>query len=316
MFILPPPPPAFYSGIIQVQDRSRYLTITTRMDVTVSRDEIIQRAAREGAARGWGGDPVIVSETPTDNGTSFLLEFRGENSAVPPAPVRPAAPSRPSWVLVVPVEEKRGHAVWDRTPWTAAWLVPFRKDGLRMVATVGDSEDREGFTGRDMQSNAAAMGRMARKYGAPAVAVLRAGDDGVIRVSLLRNGAVVTDTVADSGGSPETRRTATAELVSRMMGTTSTAVASENTGDISPMLSVTSREGQSGTLAVSILCDTSDEDEHAEARKIIKSLAGFTQTSSSLTDDGLVFKGNWNGTVHDMEEQLIAAGATVNGRSR
>lgn len=111
----------------------------------------------------------------------------------------PARPRRPNWILVLPVEAGRpGHPAWgSAAPWSRAWLAPVRRGGTRLVSITGDADDRERvpdalLDAPDGSRTDAAMMGMARKYGAPAAAIVRL-EQSRVRVWMWRS----------NGGDPE-----------------------------------------------------------------------------------------------------------------
>lgn len=90
---------------------------------------------------------------------------------------------RPAWVLVVPASRDRTGAIsaWDRSgPWMRRWIVPKpAKGNVRTVAITGDAEDARLIGGTELDNmDAAALGRLAAKYRAPALAIVVEGPDG------------------------------------------------------------------------------------------------------------------------------------------
>lgn len=181
-----------------------------------------------------------------------------------------------------------------------------------MVSTVGDSEDRETLPRAALSSPTAdQLGRLARKYGAPAVAMVAQQRDGSVRAWVYRGGSLRTGD-AGSAADAEGRVTAAADLVRRLMGGSDEGTAAAADERISPMLRVTAfrANGQGGTAV--ILCDTSDADEHAEARRLVRRLTGFLPISYRTTDEGLVISGTWTtGDLSTLEQALNDAGGTV-----
>jgi len=100
---------------------------------------------------------------------------------------------KPAWVLVVPAQRGADGTVsaWDRTgPWMRKWVVPrSAKGNLRTVAVTGDSEDARIVDGTQIDNmDTSALGRLASKYGAPAVAVVLEGTEGEAAVAVWKPG--------------------------------------------------------------------------------------------------------------------------------
>ena len=326
---LPPTPPAFIQQVQQVQTsgpgQPRFLQVEVRNgDLTPSREEVLVRARREAAGRSWFGEPRIVAETPTASGLSVLVEFPPQVLLQAPmgAPRVPAVgvgvalgAGRPSWVLVVPAENIGNRAGWATGDWSRTWMVPLRSGGMRLVPTAGDSEDRETLSPAmllDPSSATVGMSALARKYGAPAVALVRLETDGVMRAWVMRGGNISTG-VADAPADQEGRRRVGGELLVSLLSRSPTIRDDEQSSvmaadeHISPMLSVTARRGGQ----MSVLCDTTDADEQAEARRIMRGLPGFQTLSNRVTEDGLVMTGTWAGNQEELEGALASAGATI-----
>ena len=90
---------------------------------------------------------------------------------------------RPDWVLLVAA---RRHAdgsitIWDRDdPWTRLWTVPSIEGGLRVVGLMGDSEDARHIDARSVDGMIVdEMRPVMDKYGAQALALVVASDDGI-----------------------------------------------------------------------------------------------------------------------------------------
>jgi len=118
--------------------------------------------------------------------------FAGAEGYWPPE-ARGVTLPRPAWVLVVPA--RRGAdgtvAAWDRTgSWMRKWVVPrSAKGNLRTVAVTGDSEDARIVDGTQIDNmDTSALGRLASKYGAPAVAVVMEGAEGEAAVAVWKPG--------------------------------------------------------------------------------------------------------------------------------
>lgn len=156
-----------------------------------------------------------------------LVAATGGASAAPegswPEESRGQPLPKPEWILVVPARRGPDGAVkaWDKEDsWTREWIVPrATPSGTRTVAIVGDSEDRRNIEGWSLdEMDVAALGRLASKYSAPAVAVVVEDDLGAAAVAAwmpqqaatwetagagdARNGSLATLDSIFSGGSP------------------------------------------------------------------------------------------------------------------
>ena len=311
MFLHTPPFIQHFYGLIQ----SQFLTLTASS--SISKEIIIGRATKEGILRKWNGTPILISESITDVNVSYVFEFiNSEVTSTTNENIKPKK-SMPSWILVIPVDEKGNKISWDKTPWTSSWLVPFKRDGIKIVSTVGDSEDREKIGSSDYSTG---LNYIRRKYKAPYVALMR-NDANSVNILLVGSGEPKGDSTL-VGVDNDSNKDSVVSLILRMITNNDGSNNDNNTaggktdkidetGDISPIFNIVSQRLVNSTLEIGLLCDTSDEDEQREARRIIKSINGFTQISSENTENGLLFKGRWNGTASDLESALSASGATI-----
>ena len=333
MHALPPVPPPHVLHVafpVQADDERRFLTIRARMaDVSPDREEILVRALRQAKPMGWEGEPVILSETVDGSYVSFLVEFPSyagmsmpdQSSEMPPstspraqAPAVPAPVSRPAWVLVVPVEAAGSHMTWGRTAWARAWQVPVRRVGMRLISTVGDDEDKRILPASSLDDMStpplSAFSSLSRKYSAPAVALVR--DEGTLGVSawVFRNGHVRSGH-ADSENDPVAHHEAGLRLVEAMTAPGASDDIIQDTGPVSPLLRITSVRRLSSGLQVTLLCDTTADDELAAMRKML-TVARFSRSSYRKTEDGLVVTTLWPGDSEaEMRDALSSAGVTL-----
>jgi hypothetical protein len=305
----------------------RFMQLEARnSDISPERSEILERARREAAARGWSGEPVIVAETETGRGVTFLIEFP---AAAPRPPQQRNTPGSQyeqqrrgsvSWLMVIPmVESHDGRVTWERSSeWVRGWMVPQRRGTMRILSTAGDSEDREMLPDRSI-SNPDILHRglafLARKYSAPAVAAVILRPTGDFRVVVSRGGGVRNGNGNMASGSEQRAiRESALDVIQTLLAPQGD---SENSGmmaeeRISPILRVLGSTPLPGRgIRVTILNDTSDADEQAEARRLLRSLSGFIPISYSVGFEGLEITGTWNDTEAALEQALSRAGATV-----
>lgn len=109
--------------------------------------------------------------------------------------------------MVIPVtRDKDGEVTaWDRSSqWMRKWVVPRPAMGnLRTVAVTGDSEDTRLVDGTMIDNmDTSALGRLASKYGAPAVAVVVEGMGGEAAVAVWSPGHGASWDLTGSGEDP------------------------------------------------------------------------------------------------------------------
>lgn len=132
--------------------------------------------------------------------TAFLLQSTIAIAAPQgawPESARDLPLGRPSWVLVVPAirTDDGDIRLWDRADdWVRSWVVPRpTPSGIRTVAISGDSEDQKLIGGDQLDDmRVAALGTLARKYGAEAVAVVVRDAEQAIAVAAWREGRHAT----------------------------------------------------------------------------------------------------------------------------
>lgn len=121
-----------------------------------------------------------------------LLLSASAASAVPegqwPEEALSVSLSAPAWILVVPAWRNADGSLdaWPKdSAWSRAWLVPRPTPaGTRTVAIVGDSEDVRAVGSAAFETmDATALGWLAAKYKAPAVAVAIGDADGLLSVA-------------------------------------------------------------------------------------------------------------------------------------
>jgi hypothetical protein len=123
-----------------------------------------------------------------------------------PESMRGGTFAKPAWILVVPVARQADGtlALFDRkNPWVREWIVPQpTASGIRTVAIVGDSEDKRLISAPEIdEMRSIALGKRARKYNAPAIAVVVSDTDGTSAVAAWMNGRTPTwDTPSDGQG--------------------------------------------------------------------------------------------------------------------
>jgi hypothetical protein len=126
------------------------------------------------------GKPIII----------FGETTRFEPPPAPSAPPQTRPATRvdlPDWVLVIPGRDRNGRIIlWPKDDqWTTSWRIAASRDGVRMIATMGDADDREFLTARMVEDlDERGFEKLARKYGAKAVAVAVLHDDKAVEAIL------------------------------------------------------------------------------------------------------------------------------------
>lgn len=190
--LAPPAPLLLIQGFVLVpriappsspQDATRPsapLSLTLRAESAADgRAQVLAEAARRGISA-----PHVRAEAFVDGMYVGVVEpGGGEPTGIGSRPGDAAIPARqrrPSWILVLPVDAAApGRPAWGSgVPWSRAWIAPVRRGGTRVVAITGDADDRERvpdalLDSPDSGGANAAMAGMARKYGAPASAIVR-----------------------------------------------------------------------------------------------------------------------------------------------
>lgn len=305
------------------------------------------QAIREAAAQGVRGAPSLRGESFGDGFYNGFFEFPAIGGAAggfpgmqqPPATVPESAPeatpqrmARPGWILVLPVEGGRdGRSVWGRaTTWTRAWLAPVRQSGMRIVSTAGDADDRDRLTERaladpsDPRIREGALA-IARKYGAPAVALVRldTARGNAVRISLWRGG----DTFTGDGfpaASPEAARAGALQLLSDLAhgqgreggdmdfaGYERRAAQPADAPPSSPPVRLAVfRTGPDGSIFFVIRQEGGGDDVAEAARSAMRDVRGTSLRTVRPDGDGLTFTGTWHGAPDQasFERALVAAG--------
>lgn len=303
-------------------------------------------ALAEAATKGIEGLPALRGESFGDGLYSGLFEFpltgaaRGgfpgdavSEAPVDPEPLHPDRPrlSRPAWLLVVPVEGGRdGRSTWGRgTPWSRSWLAPARQSGMRVVAITGDADDRDRVTDQvlsdpsDPRLREAALS-LARKYGAPAVALVRmdAERGSVVRAWLWRGGDTFTGD-RPSEPTPERARAA-ALLLLADLAEGQGRVGGDVEGDdeigsdpnahqdrpTSTARVAVFRQAVDGTIQFVLRLEGADPGDAETAAATVRWARGATVRAVRVEPDGVTVTGGWSGGLDQagFERALAAAG--------
>lgn len=104
---------------------------------------------------------------------------------------------RQGWIMIIPASrnEDGSVSVWNRAdPWNREWTVPkATPGGTRTVAVNGDSEDMRIVSAEQIDNmSVSSLSKLASKYGADAIAVVVAGDEGDVAVAAWARGNFAT----------------------------------------------------------------------------------------------------------------------------
>ena len=317
MPFLPPPPPAY---VLQVQAPG------------------FMMVPRSGAGGSYGGGyqdvPTGMPEAPGGyHGQPWLEPPAADAPQVLPSPVAPApAPvaRKPSWILAIPVEAVSSKTVWGReSAWSRQWVAPVRRDGMRIVSIMGDADDRarltEGMLSQpDDSSTAQAALALARKYGAPAVAVLRANGEGTA-VWLWRGGSDPVETDSDAIGDSAKESaldmlvdladpghsnapTASAATVQPAVAAAAKADSGPPTGGTGVDLETHPEFAQDGQYGFAIVLSSSDKLRSALLKHQVAALHGVHVLTADVDQDGAIITGSYEGGQAELVAALGAAG--------
>ena len=210
--------------------------------IELARTMAMLRARSQGQEKGYRGEPQLRAESYGDGTYSAVFAFPGRTRPASPGamtalpatapsalPGDPAGPgptgrrgNRPAWILVIPVEQSPdGKTLWGSkdSEWSRAWVVPTRQDGMRLVSTQGDADDRDKLPVQlldnpDDPRTAQAARALARKYSAPAVAVVRRSSTGNVSEWFWRVDGGGTNGDARQGGDIASARASGLQLLS------------------------------------------------------------------------------------------------------
>jgi hypothetical protein len=319
------------------------LAVTARAaTMEQARDLAIAGAGRQAAARGLPGSPHILAESfsmGVYNATvSFPPASAGQPAAGggdPPVPTGrddPPPPRKPAWILVLAAEAADGDrsAVWGReSAWSRAWVAPVRKSGMRIVSTLGDADDRDRLTPRmlatpdDGRTEQAALA-VARKYGAPAVALVLRRQDGGTRAWLWRAGGGQAETGDAPPGTDGGKSGALDLLASLAIPAASTAhepaaeaadVAAEVAAGPGATPEVDLEEhaeyARDGSFGFAVVLDSRNPSEAAAVRRAVTGIRGLAIRTVETDGDGLEVTGNFPGSRAGLEKALADAGLRV-----
>lgn len=303
------------------------------------RSYALEDAARQAAARGLPGGPRILAESFSGGLYTGLVSYQPEDPApeAPRPPVREGAPARdpdaafpeapvrrrPAWILAVPVEAgPRGGTVWLRdSPWSRAWIAPVRRQGMRIVAITGDAEERERLTPAllddpDSPRAVQALLGIARKYGAPAVSLVRQDGAGGLRAWVWwRDGQVETGDASGSGpGAREAALALIASLAAPAAPAREDRPEAEETPAGPPEVDLEEHQevaGGPGEFGFAVVLDTRKQAEISAVRRAVSAIPGTWVRDTRVDPEGLEITGVFQGGRAEFERALAAAGLRV-----
>jgi hypothetical protein len=274
-----------------------------------------------------GEDYVAVVE--------FGESARGSQTEANQSPAAAPVVSRPAWVLVVPGEAlDEGRSLWGReSAWSRSWAAPVRLDGMRLVSTMGDADDRKRLipsmiANPDDAGTGDAIRWLGQKYGAPAVAMVLREPSGGIRATLWRTGGGTPATSVDDAPGNDPKAAAL-----DMLGDLAKPEPAEDHGDgvaaeasHAPDEQSVSAHGsldqvdleehpeysQEGLLGFAIVLASEDANRSARIRDAVSRLPGVTVRSADADADGAEVTGTFGGDRAALVAELASIGLSAN----
>lgn len=139
-----------------------------------------------------------------------------------PEDMRGYALPKQNWIMIIPATRKTDGSVsvWNRSDdWNREWIVPkATPSGTRTVAVNGDSEDMRIVSPAQIDNmSVSALSKLAVKYGASAIAVVVAEENGEVAVAAWAKGNYATwESAINDGSSRQAALNALDEIYSGM----------------------------------------------------------------------------------------------------
>jgi hypothetical protein len=302
-------------------------------DAAEGRRMALDAARRAAAARGLAGEPRVTGEGMSGGHYLAVVEFGPQVPAPVTAQATPSpGAARPGWILVVPAEMlEGGRALWGReSAWSRSWAVPARLDGMSLVSTMGDADDRKRLAPAMIADpDSAATGEAARwlgrKYGAPSVAMVLREPGGGIRACLWRTAGGDPESSSDDAPGEDPRATAL-EMVGDLAapepeggegGTAAATGAAEAPG----AAAAGSRDdvdveehpeyAPEGLLGFAIVVASEDVQRSQRIRDAVARLPGVTVRTADADADGAEITGSFAGDRAALVAELSSVGISA-----
>lgn len=279
------------------------------------------RLADEAAgSRGYSPGSGRIKAESFSSGRYLLIMDYGARPSAAGSTTGSLAGSLPRWVLILPIQGEGARASWEQSsPWTRSWIAPTRLSGMRLLGLAGDGDDKEKLgirtlSAADEYEASSGLAALARRHGAPAVAMVRLEQTGV-RVIAMRNGNARSEWIALGADLAATRQAAAA-AIERLLATQRQGPDIYNAvppgQEISATVSVTYFSVVSGGTAVAeILCDTDNPAEHADLRRAVRAVPGLEVTSAKVTPEGMLVTVVWDSDRTSLAAALRRTGLYV-----
>ena len=329
------------------------LTVLQRADsLEDGRKLAILQALRLAGVRGLSGTPRIGTEGLLNGLYTAVVEFPGTVSSLPGQDTSgkeqtgsadnsvpnnivhlPGTKSKPSWVLLLPVESRgNGRAEWGPdSAWSRLWVAPLRSGGTRFVSIMGDADDRaqmhpELLADPDNPATERSALALARKFGAPAVVELLSDGAGGIRAVLWRAGvdAKSASTYVDGGDARKSSIDLLASLFSaspndgkstqeKDVEDSSGVSAGEQTSNARPVVDIEEHPeySQDSGFGFAVVLASHSPDEIETLRRAVAALPGVWIASSQPDADGAIVTGSFPGNIDEMQRNLVNAGFRI-----
>lgn len=298
------------------------VAVGTGDNIDEARKSALENARQDALKKGVKTDPVIKSESYESGRYLGILEYpkgvKPSNEITSEAlPEIKKKAEKPNWIIVIALERDGGKTTWNKnSTWTQSWIAPTRINGMRVVSTRGDADDHDKLTSEVMASPGDAgkeASYIAGKYGAPAVAFVRVDKNGNLEAWIWRNGEVVDTTSSGEANVPSLKK-ASMDMLGSLVETEaiSTPVTSAPIPEkIIPSLFLAEKKSQGNQWSVVLLCDTTDQLEQNEAKRVTRNISGLDIQSYKANEDGLSIIATWTGSLESLHTAILKAGATL-----
>lgn len=295
-----------------------------------ARKRALENARQDALKKGISTEPVVSGESFEGGRYLGILQYPDSSrpnvtTAEPLEDIKPKKIEKPSWIIVIPLEQDGGKTTWNKnSTWTQSWIAPTRINGTRLVSTRGDADDHDKLTNDALASPGEAGSQanyIARKYGAPAVAFVRVDRNGYLEAWLWRNGSVV-DTTGSGDTNIASLKKESLDMLSSFLN--SNPDVTTNTKDVAetlpkpepepkviPSFFLSEKTQKNSSWSIVLLCDTTDQLEQNEAKRVTRNIPGLDIVSYKVNEDGLSISASWSGALDALHKAILRAGATL-----